>query len=791
MIRTCLFKLSTRIRRSESWRRRELAAIGIALAGFAVLAWPLGPRATSPVFSRTVVDHEGALLRAYLSSDEKWRFAVDSAGLPRHVTEGLICLEDHRFRWHPGVDPLAIGRALGQNISSGRVVSGASTLTMQVARLIDPRPRRLLAKIAEAVDSFRLEAHFSKKQILDLYLTYAPFGTNIEGIEAASERYFLKSARYLSPSETAFLFLLPQSPKRWDTRAKVDLKRLRDRNLARFAECGLINASERERFSAEAIPDWRGSFPVAAPHFADWVGESVKDVRLAARVDTTLDRALQRSIEELVDAREARLRELGIVNVGLLAVDNASGEIRAAIGNFSYERVDDAQKITSFLVNRSPGSLLKSFLYGHLLESGEILPETLLEDVPVDIKGYEPKNYNGEFQGLVEARMALAHSLNVPWVKALRDHGVEAFLDFLLKSGLKTPQKPAEIGLSMAIGGMETNLKDLVMLYRALADHGRMRPLAARPGDVQKPWQWMNDGAAQLVREALKIRGRPDFALDPQYLASPTVRWKTGTSQGNHDAWAIGFDPEWTVGVWLGNLDNRPSPSLVGPEVAAPLMFDAFARIRQQTPRLARDWIVGGVEPVEVCAFSGLPAGPSCPHRKATSGIRGLAMHKRCPYHHDILVDEKSGMRITKECESAKMRPAVKAALDLSPDLSDWARRNLSGAELSPPFHPACDTRPTGKGRLAILMPEATSYFLHSGLTKLRKRAQAPVMEMPLRVKSATPASSLHCFLNGRPLARAALAAATPHFLVPPGDHTLLCADDQGRADQVSFSVER
>jgi len=763
--------------------------LGAGAVGLAAVLWPLPERALSPLYSRVVLARDGSLLRAYLSRDEKWRFRARLDELPAHLASGLICLEDKRFFYHPGVDPLALGRALAQNTASRRVVSGASTLTMQVARLLEPRPRTLSAKILEAWLALRLESRFSKREILELYLSYAPFGANIEGIEAASQRYFLKSARHLSPSEAAFLLLLPQAPRRWEAREKVDLARLRNRNLERLRDCGVISEADLARFSRDPVPDWRAAFEVHAPHFADWVSAGAEN---QDRIVSTVDRGMQKSVEELVGRREARLRELGIVNVGLLAVDNATGEVRVAIGNFDYTRDDDGQKFASFLVPRSPGSLLKPFLFGRLVEAGQMLPETLLEDVPIDVKGYEPKNYNGEFQGLIEARLALAHSLNVPWVRALRDYGVEAFLDDLLSSGLQTPQKREEIGLSLVVGAMEANLKDLVMLYRALADDGRMRRLAVREAEAKRleSFPWMNPGAAHLVREALKIRGRPDFAIDPEYLASPTVRWKTGTSQGNRDAWAIGFDPEWTVGVWLGNLDQRASPSLVGPEVAAPLMFDALALLRQKSPAgSGRPWLPSSLETVEVCAFSGLPAGPSCRHRKQVIGIKGLALRKSCPYHHDILVDEKSGLRITKECETKKMRPVLKSALELSPDLADWARRHLSGAELSPAFHRSCRTRPVASGRLAILTPEPVTYVLHSAEVSRRGKGE-PWMSLPLRLKSFEARERWRCFLNGRPVPT---RSGAPEILlqVGVGDHVLLCSDEQGRSDQVAFSVER
>jgi len=762
--------------RAARWLTAGLLAVVLVLR-----LWPLPERARQPLFSETVLSQDDALLKSYLSADGYWRFKADVASLPKHVVDGLICLEDRRFYSHPGVDPLAVLRAGRQNYTAGHVVSGASTLTMQVARLLRPAPRGLLAKAREAVRALHLEAHLSKSEILDLYLSYAPFGGNVEGIEAAARRFFKKSAGSLSSAETAFLFLLPQAPRRWSERDKVDLLALRERNLRRFQACGLISAADREQAAADEIPPWLGQYQILAPHFSDWIRAQNAG---RSKVVTTIDANLQHTLEALLKESEARLRSLGILNAGMVVVDNASGEIRAALGNFDPLRNGDAQSFASFLVPRSTGSLMKPFLYGKLLESGELLPESLMEDVPLEIDGRRPQNYNGEFTGLVEARMALAHSLNVPWLRALRDHGVDAFMSFILSSGIKTPQRPGDVGVSMVVGGLEANLLDLTMLYRAVADGGQLLPLSKIRGEAraQQRFQWLHPGAAHLVREALKIRGRPDFAIDPRYLTHSNIRWKTGTSQGNRDAWAVGFDPDFTVGVWLGNLDQNPSPALVGPEVAAPLMFDAFSRLRRRSPNVVGGWFAEKIESVEVCAFSGLPPSPSCPRHKKSEGLAGLAPRVRCPYHQDILVDQESGMRITRECESHGMVPVVRAALDLSPETAEWARNNFPGIELAPAFHPRCTRRPVGQGELKIVSPTETNYILH--------KAEAPGgrLTIPLKLRSAG-GSDWRCFLDGRALAPPERNQA-PILRLLPGAHSVLCSDEQGRSDQVTFAVE-
>jgi penicillin-binding protein 1C len=474
---------------------------------------------------------------------------------------------------------------------------------MQVARLLEPKKRTLSSKIIEALRALQLEAQLSKSEILDLYLTYAPFGANIEGLEAASYRYFKKPSKFLAPGELAFLLLLPQSPHRWDRKSVSSLETKRAQVLDRLLACDVISAEDRDQALTSPIPEWRSSFESHAEHLSDLV-PAKQPSNTSFNIQTTLDYQIQSSIEDLIHHSEASLRAKGILNVSVLVLDNPSGELRAAIGNFDFYRSSDNQKMTGFNTFRSTGSLLKPFIFARLIEAGQMLPATLLEDVPIDVEGYEPKNYDGQFSGLVEAQLALSNSLNVPWVKQLRDHGIDGFLTFLLNSGMRSSLTRDKLGLSIAIGGLETTQWDLLMLYRALARDGKIKPIRwLRNEPSRDEWQWLHPGAVELTRDALAIRGRPDFAIDPSYLKQSDIRWKTGTSQGNRDAWAIGFTARYTIAVWLGNLDYAPAPALVGPEVSAPILFDAFSRIRNIDKEPLHQWNHRHTEQVEVCIF--------------------------------------------------------------------------------------------------------------------------------------------------------------------------------------------
>ena len=785
--RAALRRILDKARRSPKSAR---AFALFACAYLALIAIPL-PDGARPKLSRTVVFEDGTLLRAYLTDDQKWRLPVVLSSLPAHLTEGLICLEDRRFRYHPGIDPIAAARAFRQNANAGRTVSGASTITMQVARLMDPKPRTWGAKLEEALRAIHLDAKLSKDELLGLYLTYAPFGANVEGIEAAAQRYFRKPASLLSPGEAAFLFLLPQAPQRWDKRPEEALIAMRGRVLDRWRDCGLLSEGDAKAASAERLPAYRAAFDEHSEHFADFV---VKQPTIpGSLVKTTLSRDVQGAIESYVESIRERYREKGIRNVGIVVVDNETSSIKALVGNFKYHDALEEQKIASFSAFRSTGSLLKPVLYAKLIELGEMLPETLLEDVPLDIEGYDPKNYDGTFSGLVEAEQALAHSFNVPFVRGLQSMGLENFLASLFESGLKTNLPKEKLGLSAIIGGLQANLLDLTQMYTAFARNGRLRALNFLAGETaaKEDWQWLHPGAVALTNRALKIRGRPDFSIDPSYLRDESrVHWKTGTSQGRRDAWCIGFDERFTVGVWVGNLDNAASPAIVGSEAAAPIMFDVFSRVRSglgvapSVTDLASVSDARELAPVDVCAFSGLPIGDGCPSKKTVLGIKGMVPHRRCPYHHEVLVDARSGYRINQECKSEKMEPALRSVLSLPSTVNLWASKSFPNLQLSPPYHPSCVERSVEKGRIKILSPgQGSHYVLHSG-------TNGSSLTLPLKVRTPDLGQAeAQCFLNGEPL-KSSSHEFDRVISVGAGAHHVLCVDKLGRADNVKFWVE-
>jgi penicillin-binding protein 1C len=484
----------------------------------------------------------------------------------------LIAYEDKRFREHAGVDPVALLRATAQVFAHGHIVSGGSTLTMQVARLLEPRSERSLgAKLRQIVRAVEIERRLSKEEVLALYLGMAPYGGNIEGIRAAALVYFGKEPRRLTLGESALLVALPQSPEaRRPDRSVETARRARDRVLDRVAAAGLFAPAEIAQAKAEPVPEARTPMPALAPHAAD---DAVAALPGRSQIRLTIDGAWQASLEEL--ARE-RARALGPnISVAILAVDHATGEVLARVGSAGYFDEERAGRVDMTNALRSPGSTLKPFIYGLGFEDGLIHPETLIDDRPARYGAYAPENFDLIFQGTVAIRKALQMSLNVPAVAVLDRVGAGRFTARLRRAGGALVFPKGEIpGLAMGLGGVGVRLSDLVRLYAGLARLGTTVPLTERPRADTAPdaARLMEPVAAWYVGSILI--GTPP----PEHATAGRIAFKTGTSYGYRDAWSIGFDGRRTIGVWVGRPDGAPVPGLVGRTAAAPILFDAFAR---------------------------------------------------------------------------------------------------------------------------------------------------------------------------------------------------------------------
>ena len=567
---------------SRRWRRVKLAASALAIVAMvitgAVASWivSLGPLPLTNAreVSTTVLDRNGKLLRAFAMADGRWRLPVDaSTDVDPGYLNLLLGYEDQRFYSHIGVDPLALGRAALQLLTRGHIISGGSTITMQLARLIEPRQRRsIYAKLHQMVRAFQLEYELPKSQILDLYLTLAPFGGNLEGIRAASLAYFGKEPKRLSLAESALLVALPQSPERRRLdRHPAAARAARDRVLVRMVEDARIGADDAKRAMAVPVMRMRQPFPMLAPHSADQAMATNKNSNL---IRLTLESGLQRQLEALAHDRAAALGPE--ISVGIVAVDNATGDVMAHVGSADYFDERLAGQVDMTRAVRSPGSTLKPFIYGLAFEDGLVHPDSLIDDHPVRFGSYAPENFDMTFQGTVPVRRALQLSLNVPAIELLDRVGASRLSSRLKQAGasLVLPKDEAP-GLAMGLGGVGVTLHDLVQVYSGIPRLGNVMPLREFErgnSGVREPLRLLDPVAAWQVGNVLL--GTPP----PENAVRNRIAFKTGTSYGYRDAWSVGFDGRMTIGVWVGRPDGAPVPGLIGRVAAAPILFDAFAR---------------------------------------------------------------------------------------------------------------------------------------------------------------------------------------------------------------------
>ncbi len=759
-------------------RARWPAAALATLTAAAAVLWLLDRLLPPPLAALerpaavAVLDAAGEPLRLFLPADERWRLPVTLDELPAELPAAVVAIEDRRFWSHPGVDPLAVVRAVWQNLRAGRVVSGASTLPMQLARLAEPAPRTLGAKLREAARALQLERRFSKRELLELYLNLAPYGGNLEGVGAASRFYFGKPPAALSAGETALLVALPRAPRDLDpTRHPAAARAARDRVLDRLADAGVLTGRQAADARRQPVPRRRLPVPFSAPHFARFAAARAAG---AARVPTTLDRSLQRIAEAQVARHVPLLRPQGIGQAAVVVIETEGRRLRALVGSAGFLEAGRAGQVDGALARRSPGSTLKPLLYALALERGEIVPASYLLDVPTDFAGYVAENYDGRYRGRVTAEQALAESLNASAVRLLARVGLEPFHALLVRGGLASLDRPAtSYGLPLVLGGGEVSLLELTTLYAALADGGRYRPLAWRAGQPAAAAGAAADAlvspeAAWLVSEMLRRVRRPDLPAAWSLTREvPAVAWKTGTSWGHRDAWAVGYSERYTVGVWVGNFDGAPRQGISGAEHAAPLLFDLFRALEPgsgwpRPPAGAR------IEELDACVLSHQLPGPWCGERTRIRYLPGRSRLARCSYHRRARAAGAGG------------RSGFRELVVYPAELVAWWRHE--GRPLPEGAAPAGEAVVAGEPPRIVSPDAATPY-------RLRRDAPAAYQRIPLIAHAAQDAARLYWFRDG-----VLVASGSPGerlFLDPvPGRHRLVVTDDRGRSDGLGYRVE-
>ena len=693
--------------------------------GVLILAWLFClPQDLFPhtPYSTVVESAEGELLGARIAADGQWRFPPEDT-VPERFATALIQFEDRHFRFHPGVDPLALGRAALDNIRSGRVVSGGSTLTMQVIRLSRQKDRNLWQKAVEAFLATRLELRCNKREILSLYAAHAPFGGNVVGLEAAAWRYFGHPAAELTWAEASTLAVLPNAPAALHPgKGRDELLAKRNRLLRRLHEHGDISADILEAALEEPLPGAPLPLPAWASHYVDGCPKGL-------RTRSTLRLPLQKAVEATVNRRSDELAREGIADMAAMVIDNRSGEIIAYVGNSSPDRDRPGKQVDIASAPRSTGSILKPFLYKAALQEGVILPRTLLPDVPMNLGGFTPENFDRQYYGAVPADEALARSLNIPAVWLLREYGFPKFHSLLREMGFSTlTQGPDHYGLSLILGGAEGRLDEITKAYSQMATSGSL--------------------AAYYTFEALKQVNRPD-QLDWRLIRSVRkAAWKTGTSYGFRDAWAVGMTPAWTIGVWAGNAQGQGVPGLTGARAAGPVLFDILNLLPKDDSWWEMPDQVGhDGKTVKVCLNSGMLATPDCPSVEETIPAAGLDSAP-CPYH-------STGEFV--------LPPAM-----------EWFYK---------PHHPEYTgaKRKTGT-EVQFIYPR------NGAVLSLPRQLDGSIQGVVFRVAHHNPGETLWWHLDGNYVGETVFRHEMK--LAPaPGKHTLTVVDGDGATAFVSFSV--
>ena len=559
-----------------------IPAIGLLLALDAALP-PALDRARQT--SMLALDRQGRILRAFATAPGVWRLPARPEDVDPLYLRMLRAYEDQRFSAHPGVDPLAAARALGQWLSHGRVVSGASTLTMQAARLLEPHERDLAGKLGEMLRALQLERRHAKDDILSFYLTLAPFGGNLEGVRAASLAWFGKEPTRLTAAEAALLVVLPQAPARLRPDRFPDRARAaRDKVLARMGQLGVLTGRQVEEARQEPLPARLRSLPFLAPHLADRLRAS----RPAATLHPTfIDRGLQQTLETLARQQQSALEPES--SLAILVVAHRDRRVLAYIGASDFRDPRRAGQVDMVRAVRSPGSTLKPLVYGLGFDDLLIHPETLIEDVPTRFGDYSPTNFRNTYAGQLTVREALQQSLNIPAVAVLEQVGPARLAARLREVGLPLHWSAAhpQPGLPLALGGVGMTLEELVTLYAGFANGGVVAPLRFGPTDPEQPGQHLlSEAACWYLEDILRHGPIPQNAVGPASIARPrAIAHKTGTSYGFRDAWALGFDADYTVGAWVGRPDGSPSPGYYGRNTAAPLLFRVFDLLPEPAAR--------------------------------------------------------------------------------------------------------------------------------------------------------------------------------------------------------------
>lgn len=759
--------------------KRKLKRSGLALLCLVFLFLALHllfPLPDKIEYSTIITDSKGEVIHAFLTSDEQWRMKTELNEISPLLRKTIVQKEDKYFYYHFGINPVAVIRAFFMNLFTGRRTSGASTITMQVARALEPKQRNIIGKLKEMFRATQLELKYNKDEILQLYLNLVPYGGNIEGVKSASILYFGKNPDHLSLAEITALSIIPNRPSSLVIGKNNDeIIKQRNKWLNRFAKEKIFTAKEIEDALSEPLNAKRGIVPKLTPHLANKLIQSGGDI-----IHTNIQLNTQLKVEKLVDDYVRTLRLSNIHNAAVMIVDNETHKIISYIGSGNFYDTTDGGQVNGAAAVRQPGSTLKPLVYALCFDEGLLTPKKMMNDVPVNYAGYAPENYDKTFNGPVTVEYALEHSLNIPAVKSLNILGKEKMIQQLSTMGFTQIQsKQKGLGLSMILGGCGTTLEQLTNLYSCFANEG----LYYRSSFVQtdssiQPKRIVSADASYMITDILSRINRPDFPLHWEATAHlPKIAWKTGTSYGRRDAWSIGYNKKYTVGVWVGNFSGEGNSELSGAHTATPLLFRIFNTLDYDADRA---WYTPPKELEQrmICSETGMPPTANCSNLILDYFIPGISSTQTCNNYEEIAVSADEKISYCKTCEPPNgfKRKVYKL---LSAELQNWMETNGIAFEPIPAHNPNCEKIFTS-GAPQIKSPVNGTEYLVS------KKHPEPLQ---LVCETGNDVSRVYWYINNQ-FYKAADAGSKQFFIPAEGSIKISCTDDKGRNRDIKIVVK-
>lgn len=740
-------------------------------------------------YSYVLYADNGHLLDIHVASDGQWRFKLQSDSIPIRLAKATMFYEDKCFLFHNGVDFYALIRALYLNLKHSKIVSGGSTITMQIARMyFGNEPRTIFQKLKEILLAWYMEFTMSKSDIILQYLENAPYGGNIVGIEAASWKYFQRPAYTLSWAESAMIAVIPNDPTNINLKKnKEALKIKRDKLLQQLYNSNIIDEQTYKISIEEPIPEVQFSFPHKAPHLLQWLIKKYPDKYI---FHSTLNENLQTEVYSILERYRKNMVSNNIRNAAVMVCNVHNGNVIAYIGNF-HDKVSesDANYVNVIESPRSGGSILKPLLYATMIDNGELLPDMLIPDVPVQIGNYAPKNFNRGYDGAVRAHMALARSLNVPAVKMLQAYGIQRFIDFLKKLQFTTITKSQDYyGLSLILGGCEIKMSDLMNSYTQVAwklknktqSEYKFSYLQDKPEKTSTSIP-LSNCAIWLTFNAMVDVERP---ANEQYWylfkTKQKIAWKTGTSFGFRDAWAVGISSDYSVGVWVGNATGEGSAELTGIKKAAPILFDIFSVLPHTSSWFETPY--DDLQVIEVCKQSGYPASYNCNEKVKSVTCKRPIKVKLCPYHKQFMLDSSQKFRVNSDCESVS-KMVKKTFFVLPPTMEYYYKKKNPWYKPLPPYRSDCiGDEAEQKQNIEVVYPQQfTNVFIPRNLDG----SPSSVM---FEVTHRYPNTTIYWYLDGKFIGQ----TNTKHILplnTSIGKHFLTVQDEFGESQHIEFNV--